>query len=220
MKASGSKPPWAAAFNVEPIADEQELDGSSIEVLDSLPLGAMAFGDMEPNEYDPSNKWMEFTAPVIFGPIEEWRDQYPRWNEPGVWTRRKIGDCYALVADSILTRSQPFPGDERFEAENSLRPELRFQVRRNTTTPEYIIQDHWAHKTFTIPKALLEKPRFNLGRWYARRLGDTSRDKKAFQHAEMGRPLAIVARKLLEDGIRSYYPSRNLHPNLKDRFEV
>ena len=186
MKASSPKPLGAAAFNVEPVIDEQESDGSSIEILDSLPLGAMAFGDLEPDEYNPSNKWMEFMAPVILGPIEEWRDQYPRWNEPGVWTRRRIGDCYVLVADSILTRSQPFPGDERFEAEDLLRPELRFRVRKNTTAPEYIIQDYWANKTFHITKALLEEPHFNLGRWYARRLGDTSRDQLGFQHAEMG----------------------------------
>ena len=78
MKASGSKPPGAAAFNVKPVVDEQESEGSSITVLDSLPLGAMAFGDVEPGGYEPSNKWMEFTAPVVFGPIEEWHDQYPR----------------------------------------------------------------------------------------------------------------------------------------------
>ena len=220
MKASGSKPPGAAAFNVEPVVDEQESEGSSIAVLDSLPLGAMAFGDVEPGGYEPSNKWMEFTAPVVFGPIEEWRDQYPRWNEPGVWIRRRIGDCYALVADSILTKSLPFPGDERFEAENLLRPELRFRVWRNPDAPEYVIQDHWTREAFTIPKALLEKPRFNLGRWYARRLGDTSRDPTAFKDAEMGRPLAIVAKKLLEDGIRSYYPSRDLHLNPMNRFVV
>ena len=218
VKASGSKQPGATAFNIEPVVDDHESD-DFVEVLDSLPLGAMAFGDLEPDEYNPSNKWMEFTAPVVFGPIEEWRDQYPRWNEPGVWTRRRIGDCYALVADSILTRSQPFPGDEQLETEN-LRPELRFRVRKNVTAPEYIIQDNWAHETFTIPKALLGKPRFNLGRWYARRLGDTSRDPMAFQHAEMGRPLAIVAKKLLEDGIRSYYPSRNLNLNPENRFTV
>ena len=220
MKASGSKPPGTAAFNVDPVIDERESDSSFVEVLDSLPLGAMAFGDVEPDEYDPSNKWMEFTAPVIFGPIEEWRDQYPRWNEQGVWTRQRIGDCYALVADSILTRSQPFPGDERFEAEGLIRPELRFRVRKSTTAPEYIIQDYWAAETFTIPKTLLERPRFNLGRWYARRLGDTTRNPEAFNDAEMGRPLAIVARKLLEDGIRSYYPSRDLHLNPKNRFVV
>ena len=218
MKASGSRPPGASAFNIEPVVDGHQSD-DFVEVLDSLPLGAMAFGDLEPDEFDPSNKWMEFTAPVILGPIEEWRDHYPRWNEPGVWIRRRIGDCYALVADSILTRSQPFPGDERFDAE-SLRPELRFRVRRNPTVPEYIIQDHWAQTTMTIPKSLLERPRFNLGRWYARRLGDASRDRSTFPHSEMGRPLVTIARKLLEDGVRSYFPSRDLHLNPESRFVV
>ena len=142
MKASGSKPPGASAFSIEPVIDERESD-DFVEILHSLPLGAMAFGDLKPEEFDPSNKWMEFTAPVILGPIEEWRDHYPRWDEPGVWIQRRIGDCYALVADSILTCSQPFPGDERFDTED-LQPELRFRVRRNPTIPEYIIQDHWA----------------------------------------------------------------------------
>ena len=218
MKASGSKPPGASTFNIEPVVDGHESD-EFVEVLDSLPLGALAFGDLGPEEFNPSNKWMEFTAPVILGPIEEWRDHYPRWNEPGVWTRRQIGDCYALVADSILTRSQPFPGDERFDTEN-LRPELRFRIRRSLTMPEYIIQDHWAQMTLTIPKVLLERPRFNLGRWYARRLGDTSRDRSTFPHSEMGRPLATIARKLLEDGIRSYFPSRDLHLSPESRFVV
>ena len=63
MKASGSKPPGTTAFNIEPVVDEQGSD-EHVEVLDSLPLGAMAFGDLEPDQIDPSNKWMELTAPV------------------------------------------------------------------------------------------------------------------------------------------------------------
>ena len=51
----------------------------------------------------------------------------------------------------------------------------------------------------TIPKVLLKRPHFNLGQWYAQRLGDTSRDQSTFPHLEMGRPLAMIARKLLED---------------------
>ena len=73
MKASGSKLPEASAFSIEPVIDEHESD-DFVEVLDSLPFGAMAFGDLEPEEFDPSNKWMEVTVLVILGPIEEWRD--------------------------------------------------------------------------------------------------------------------------------------------------
>ena len=76
MRASGSKPPGTAAFNVEPVIDEFE---DSTEVLDSLPLGALAFGDIHPLELAPSNKWMECSAPVILESIDKWQNSYPRW---------------------------------------------------------------------------------------------------------------------------------------------
>ena len=191
-----------------------------MEVLDSLPLGAMAFGDLEPDQIDPSNKWMELTAPVLFGPLNEWREHYPRWNEQGVWARRRMGDCYALVADSVLTQSQPFPGDEQYHTDD-IRPELRFRVIKSTTAPEYIIHDYLVHSSTTVAKSLLEKPHFNIGRWYARqRSDDTVRDRTLLQHAKMGSAVAIVASKLLSDGIRSYYPSRNPQLGPRARFLV
>ena len=142
--------------------DEQDF----VEILDDLPLGAMAFVDLDPSQYNPSNKWMELTAPVLFGPMDEWQKSYPRWKEPGVWARRQIGDSYVLVADDILTLSQPFPKDHLLE-DTGLQPELRFQVSRGETPHDYLIQDHLAHESFTILKSLLEKLHFNLGRWYA-----------------------------------------------------
>jgi hypothetical protein len=219
MRASGSKPPGTVMFNIEPAEDEQD-SSDLVEVLDGLPLGALAFGDLEPDQFDPSNKWMELTAPVIFGPIAEWRDEYPRWREPGVWARRRIGDCYALVADSILTLSQPYPGDEEFDGEN-LRPELRFRVRKSDTDPEYIIQDHLAQITVILPESLIRQPSFNIGRWYARKLSDTAtQDKSLLQDAKMGAAVMTVATKLLADGIRSYYPSRSIHLNPVHRFRM
>lgn len=110
---------------------------------------------------------MEYIAPVIFGPLENWREQYPQWNESRVWACRQIGDCYALVADSILTLAQPFPGDELLET-MELRPELHFQVIKAEPNSEYIIQDHFTHKDIVIGQSLLERPHFNLGRWYAK----------------------------------------------------
>ena len=139
-----------------------------MEVLDSLPLGAMAFGELDTHKYTPSNKWMELTAPVIFGPLDKWRNAYPRWKEPGVWPRRKLGDCYALVADSTLTLSMPFPGDNHF-VNLDLSPELHFRVFKDFLKPEYIIQDFLVHETVAINEELLKRPSFNLGRWYARK---------------------------------------------------
>lgn len=57
-------------FNVELVIDEQDSK-YIIEVLDELPIGAMAFGNLEPNQLKPSNKWMELTAPVLLGPLDK-----------------------------------------------------------------------------------------------------------------------------------------------------
>ena len=167
VKSSGSKPPRTTSFNIEPTVTGHEQD-DPVEILDSLPLGAMAFGDVDLTDLDPSNKWMELTAPVILGPVDEWREEYPCWKEPGVWARRHIGDCYALVADAALTLAQPFPGDEEFDM-LSIRPELRFRVVKvQDTVPEYIIHDHLTNEPVAIDKSFLEKPRFDIGRWYAK----------------------------------------------------
>ena len=84
VKSRGSRPPGLASFNIEPTMIEHETD-DPVEVLDSLPLGALAFGDVELSDLNPSNKWMELTAPVLLELIDEWRKHYPRWKETGVW---------------------------------------------------------------------------------------------------------------------------------------
>ena len=217
MRSSSSKPPGTAAFNVEPVIDEFE---DSTEVLDSLPLGALAFGDIHPLEFAPSNKWMECSAPVILESIDEWRNSYPRWKEPGVWPRRRIGDCYALVADAILTLAQPFPGDEEFEG-SDVRPELRFRVFKDPNGAQYIVQDLLALESVIIPVELIKKPNFNVGRWYARlRKQSKLEDKTMWQHDKMGNAVVTVATKLLMDGIDSYYPSRDGNLNPARRFVI
>ena len=77
-----------------------------------------------------------------------------------------MGDCYALVADFVLTQSQPFPGDEQYHTDE-ICPELLFIVIKSTTAPEYIIHDYLVHSTTAVAKSLLEKPHFNIERWYA-----------------------------------------------------
>ena len=217
MKASGSKPPGAAAFSVEPAIDEFE---DSTEVLDSLPLGALAFGDLHPLQYAPLNKWMELSAPVILESLENWRDSYPCWKEPGVWSRRRIGDSYALVADAILTLAQPFPGDEDFDR-SDVRPELCLCVFKDPNDTQYIVQDLLVLESAAILISLMKEPNFNIGRWYARKRKQSKlKDKKMLQHAKMGQALITVATKLLVDGIQSYYPSRNGNLDLSQRFKI
>ena len=214
VRSSGSKPPGASAFNIEPVADELE---ESVEVLDSLPLGALALGDLHPLDFAPSNKWMELSAPVILESIEDWRQSYPRWKEPGIWARRRMGDCYA---DTILTLTQPFPGDEDFEG-SDVRPELRFRVFKDLNNDQYIVQDHLAIESVAIPIELMKKPNFNIGRYYARRRKQSKLESKdILQHAKMGDTAITVATKLLVDGIQSYYPSRNGNLDPSRRFKM
>ena len=104
-------------------------------------------------------------ASVLLGPLDEWRDSYPRWKDPGVWTRQEIGECHSLVADSILTLAQPFPGDELFRGLD-LRPELRFQVYKARSTQEYIIADRLCSQSVAVPTRMMENPHFNVDRWY------------------------------------------------------
>ena len=219
VKSSGSRPPGTSAFSMEPTILEPDSE-DFVEVLDELPVGAMAFDNLTAALIRPSNKWMELTAPVLLGPIDEWRDHYPRWKARGVWARRKIGDCYALMADAMLTKSQPFKGDELFD-KVEIRPELRFRIVRNTYSTEYTIHDYLAQSTTNIDLSLLRKPQFNIGRWYARKLSqESTRDKSMLAQAVMGPAVITVATKLLVDGSRSYYPPRDSSRDPCIRFKV
>ena len=84
-------------------------------MLDSLPLGAMYFGDPEQG------------TSVLPWTIDNWREHYPYWKKPHIFARASIGDCYAMVVDSIFTMEALFPGDQIFNP-SDLRPELRFHV--------------------------------------------------------------------------------------------
>jgi hypothetical protein len=216
VKASGSRPPGASMFNIEPVIDEQESD-DHVEILDSLPVGALSF---EQTEVALPDKWTEYTAPVLLGPLDEWRESYPRWMDPGVWARRHIGECHSLVADSILTLAQPFPGDELFD-ELDVRPELRFRVYKDQSAQEYIITDNLCSESAAVSKRLLENPHFDVSRWYAkRRARELGLDMAVPHQGIMGHALNIVASKLLADGIRAYYPNTNCHLNPRRRFVV
>ena len=225
IKASGSRPPGVSLFNLEPVIDEQESE-DHVEVLDGLPVGSISFNQVASDSSleDLPDKWLEYTALVILGPfkLDEWRDSYPRWKDPGVWTRREIGECHSLVADSILTLAQPFPqaGDELFGGLD-LRPELRFRVYKARAAQEYIIADRLCSQSVAVPKWMMENPHFNVGRWYAiRRARELGLDRSIPHHGVMGNAVNIVATKLLTDGIRSYFPNTNHDLDPAQRFKI
>ena len=194
IKSQGRGPPGAASFNVELMSLLEVGDDDDTEVLESLPLGAMFFGDPEK------------LAPLHPPPLNEWRLHYPYWDEPNMLARRRIGDCYAMMVDSILTLASPYPGDDVYDVPE-LRPELRFSVKWKARTRGYEVTDRLTETEAMIPRHLLEDPDFNLSRWYAEQraqaLGLTERIN---HHWCIGDPISIVATKLLTDGIASSYP--------------
>ena len=194
VKSSGHGPPGKAAFNMEPIVTESD---EQTEVLDSLPLGAMFFGNPE-----------KLTS-VLPWPIEEWSYHYPYWRESNILAREKLGDCYAMMADTILTLEPPFPGDLQYCVPD-LRPELRFHIRQEKEMSNYLINDRLTGTRTVIEKCLLENHDFDVSYWYAeqraRKLGLT--DIITHHHC-MGDAISIVSTKLLMDGIASSYPCTN-----------
>jgi Zinc knuckle len=209
VQSQGRGPPGASTFNLEPVPETMSEDG--VEVLDSLPLGAVFIGDEEPEA-------RELTA--AHDPDIEWRYDYPYWSNPGIHARRKLGDCYAMVADAILTTQQPYPGDELFATEN-LRPELRFIITKQQGTGDYWIRDQLTHSREIIARSLLQNPKFNISRWYAKKRQQAKNlpGELAYDFP-IGLAVSIVATKLLTDGIPSAYPSTNPDLDPEDRFIV
>ena len=208
VKSQGQGPPGTSTFSVEPVSLEEINSDEHAEVLDSLPLGAMFFGD--PERLTSVHPW----------PLEEWRFHYPYWGEPNVMPRESMGDCYAMIADSILTLEPPFPGDELYRS-SDLRPELRFHVYRSTEIGMYILNDRLTGSRVEIAQCLLENPEFDISRWYAEHRARTMGLTVTVRHQRrMGNAMTIVTTKLLIDGIASSYPCTNHGLNPADRFWV
>ena len=152
VKSHGQGPPGASAFSMEPVPETDSEE--QVEILDSLPLGALFFGDQEQR------------TSVLPWPIDDWRAHYPYWKEPCIFTWASIGDCYAMMVDFILTVEAPFPGDQLFDA-SGLRPELRFHVHQKEGTHKYIIEDRLAGDQQVIGLNLLEDKGFDISDWFA-----------------------------------------------------
>ena len=210
VRSNNGKPPGASSFNIEPAIEEHDSDG--VEVLDSLPVGAISLEphqpvSMEVMDYEP---W----------PIAEWREHYPFWDLPGIQARRMIGDGYLMVASTILTLGQPYPGDDQFQS-NDQRPETRFRIK--VCLSKYEIYDALVGEGVLLERTAFKNPCFNLSRWYAvRRVKALGLDRSLVDPYEgpMGYALCRVAQKLLTDGIHTYYPGVRWDQDPYTRFEI
>ena len=86
---TGNKPPGRSSFNIELGAMTRIEEASDPEVLDSLPLGAIGFGEDQSAARD--------------------------WETQGPVPRNFIGDCFGMFAKHVLDDCQPYPGDEHYD---------------------------------------------------------------------------------------------------------
>lgn len=206
MHLNGPKPPGKSAFSIKPIPQEEE---GTVEILDSLPLRAVEF-DHNCEDIIPAHHESELQ--------NDWRKRYLYWSKPNIHARREIGDCYALVAEAILTLQQPYPGDELFDADR-ISPEWRFGIFFRKDDGEYTIHDCLVDTRVSVSSFLLTLPKFDLARWYAaQRIKELDLGIKPYHQEAMGYPVHMVATKLLTDSIASHYPCTNVDLDLEDRF--
>jgi len=188
VKHSGNKPPGRASFNVE-LGAIGETSDSNLEVLESMPLGAIEFVEVPPVDED-------FAWPLSRGACE------PDWVDHDVAPCNFIGDCYAMMAKHVLYDCQPYPGDEQYTA---------YDFNRFTLIPYdkyYQIIDSQVEFQVNVPHSLLERSQFDLGRWYSKRRAKalSLHYLKRPGYYAFGDPISFIGSQLLEDGIESNYP--------------
>jgi len=181
-----------------------EASDSAPEVLESMPLGAIDFV----TECQDFGAWRLGHGITV---------REPNWLNEAATPRNFIGDCYAMMAEYVLYDYQPYPGDERYTA---------YDDNRFTLIPHkkyYQIIDSLAEFRVNVPRSLLEKTQFDLGRWYSKRRAKAVHERlprKRKVAYSFGNPLSIIGSQLLEDGIESNYPSIDPLADPEGRFNL
>lgn len=131
-----------------------------------------------------------------------------------------MGYSYIVVANTILTKGQPYPGDDSNPTIH-LRPEYRFRIREWQV--DYSIYDTFVGAQVSLPKQLLKIPHFNLSKWYATRRTKANhlpRLEACHYVGLIGHAICEVAQTHLTHGIHTYYPSTWVDLDPRNRFAV
>ena len=179
------------------ILDEDLDDGDTLE---TMPVGAINFGEPENQEFIES--------------VESWREWYPTWKNPQALAREQIENCYEMASECTLTISQPYPGDDLMQ-KSDCSPHNRFRVTQMSRYPDkFRINDRFNEFEIIVDKSRLVNPQFNLGHWYAtkraRELGLSKPSTKKYP-ASLENPIVEVTRNLLLSGVQSHFP--NVRPD-------
>ncbi|KAH6888233.1 hypothetical protein BKA70DRAFT_1121912, partial [Coprinopsis sp. MPI-PUGE-AT-0042] len=185
--------------------DLQEDDG--LTVMDSLPMHMMDVDDFYVSDDEPpalqnvsDSETKELDLDLGFDEAARDALEFP-WliPDPEKIARKQIGDALAMKATYVLARSQPYPGDDVWVAQD--RGVIhRFRVtKRDEET--YVIHDSLFNQRLTVPTWRLIHPNFRLGRYYARhRAAQLDRISIGSYALTMGHALEEVATDLLRDG--------------------
>ncbi|KAJ8701144.1 hypothetical protein PTI98_004101 [Pleurotus ostreatus] len=100
-----------------------------------------------------------------------------------------IPDILREAAIIHLQRNTPFRGDEEFNLDH---PNARFSIGYHAEDPDnYFIEDEYRNLRFMISRLLLANERFNLVRWYNKRLSElTSQQQNELRRDEVYLSLA------------------------------
>ena len=139
-----------------------------------------------------------------------------------------IGDCYGLVVEEVLTKSQPYPGDERW-SDAGINPTERFSAKRGRNGLGYWIRDKRTRLRTLLPQQYVENGKFNLPNWYAKLCARNMNWEKQlnekikfdrYYNWQIDDTIHLVATKLLEDEIISHFPNTNPETDSDSRFSV
>ncbi|KAH6902788.1 hypothetical protein BKA70DRAFT_1026851, partial [Coprinopsis sp. MPI-PUGE-AT-0042] len=184
------------------------MEDEELTVMDSLPLHAMDFDDFYVSDDEPpalqlvSDSEDEDQPDLESVHNSSTRDamEFP-WivSNPEKAARKQIGDMMAMKAEYVLARSQPYPGDEVWIAQDRGMIH-RFEVTRKTAE-SYEIFDLHRNERVLVPTWRLAHPRFRLGRFYARhRAAQIDAQSIGSYGLTMGHAFEELTAHLLRDG--------------------
>lgn len=189
-----NKPPGLPSFSMT--MDILEDDSEKDSVLKSMPVGVVSIASADESSETPDSD-------------ETWSKWYPLWQNPQAHAEEEIGNCYEMTADSLLTKFQPYPGDDLVKS--FMQPEDCFTVEQSIKNSEvFTIHDSFNGFETTLNKASLADPKFNLIHWYARtraRALNLPKPSKKEYPQQLGNPVVTVTTSLLKSGEQSFYPN-------------
>jgi hypothetical protein len=118
---------------------------------------------------EDSNELIEIhdkiTVSTIGLPAKNWCKVYPQWNQDHISACCQLGNCYAMVVEALLTKEQPYPGNDKHIYSKEILPYTRFEVTQ-VNRAGYNIKDWLTEFKISIPMYLLENSHFEVSGWY------------------------------------------------------